>query len=200
MDVTYPAEPWHLVGTNAVGVFLLPTGVAPPPHSPRTKPLRVFGRCIVGVAFFRYEEPSPLTYGEIMSTVLVRDGWRLRVSITHIWVDSPASMAGGRELWAIPKDLAPFEIDPERRWTSPEIASLDVDRVRRAPFAVPVAFTIGQDRDGELLVTPVSGRARLALHRGTWSFRTDGPLGFLAGRRPLVSLAMSPFRLRFGRN
>ena len=139
-----------------------------------------------------------MTYDEIMSTVLVREGWRVRVSITHIWVNSPASRDGGRELWAIPKDLADFDVVPHSSYVARGIGALSLGRVRRLPWRVPAGFTIAQDRAGSLLVSPVAGRMRFGVARGRWSFEVDGPLGFLHGRRPLVTLAMRPFRLLFG--
>lgn len=200
MGVTaYPAEPWDLHGHAYVGVWLVPAQDVPRPHSPATRPLTILGRGIVSAAFFVYEPPSPLTYHEIMSTVLVREGWRLRVSITHIWVDSAASRDGGRELWAIPKQLADFEVAPHRSYVAPGIGSLTPGRVRRLPFRLPLGFRIAQDRSGALQVSLVRGRVRAGLAAGHWSFAPDGPLGFLAGRRPWVTLAARPFRLLFGR-
>ncbi|MGA9715646.1 MAG: acetoacetate decarboxylase family protein [Aeromicrobium sp.] len=196
---SFPTEPWDLHGHAYVGVWLLPRGLTPPAHSPMTKILRVFGRTIVSAAFFRYDEPSPLTYNEIMSTVLVRHGLRPRVSITHIWVDSEASRDGGRALWAIPKDLADFERASHRSYVATGIGSLSVRRARRLPFSIPLTFHTAQDRDGALVVSQVKGRARLGLARGAWSFEPGGPLGFLAGRRPLLSLTLHPFHLAFGR-
>jgi hypothetical protein len=165
----YPAQPWDLHGHAYVGAWLVPRDRMPAPHSPATRPVTLFGRGIVGAAFFVYEEPSPLTYHEIMATVLVRQGWRLRVSITHIWVDSPASRDGGRDLWAIPKDLAVFDVVSHASYVARGIGSLGVGRVLRVGHAA-----------------------------ARWSFETDGPLGFLHGRRPLLTLAMRPFRLLFG--
>lgn len=195
---SYPPEPWDLHGHSTIGVWLLPRDRAPAPHSSRTRPVTVFGRCVVAVAFFGYEAPSPLTYGEVMSTVLVREGWRLRVSITHIWVDSPASMAGGRALWAIPKELAGFEIEPGRRYAAEDIGSVQVRSSRRLPFAVPIRFRIAQDDSGRLKVSGVRGTARLALLRARWRFVPDGPLGFLDAGPPLLSIACRPFHLVFG--
>lgn len=195
----YPAEPWDLHGHAYVGAWLVPRAQVPAPHSPATRPITIFGRGIVGAAFFVYEEPSPLTYDEIMATVLVREGWRLRVSITHIWVNSPASRDGGRELWAIPKDLAEFEVVAHSSYVARGIGALTVGRVRRLPVQLPGGFRIAQDRAGSLLVSPVTGRLRLGHAAGRWSFETDGPLGFLHGRRPLLTLAIRPFRLLFGR-
>jgi hypothetical protein len=196
---TYPAEPWDLHGHAYIGAWLVPVGDVPAPHSPATKPITIFGRGIVGAAFFVYEQPSPLTYNEIMATVLVRDGWRVRVSITHIWVDSEASRDGGRDLWAIPKQLADFDVVLHASYSAQGIGSLVLRRVRRLPWMLPAGFTIAQDQHGSLLVSPVAGRMRLGTASARWSFAADGPLGFLHGRRPLLTLVAWPFRLMFGR-
>lgn len=195
---TYPPEPWDLTGHSYIGVWLLPRGLTPTPHSPATKAVTIVGRAVVCAAFFVYEQPSPLTYDEIMATVLVRDGWRLRVSITHIWVNSAASREGGRKLWAIPKDLAEFDVAPHSSYAAQGIGSLGVGSARRLPRALPMGFHIAQDRSGSLLVSPVTGRLRLGLATGRWAFAPDGPLGFLTGRRPLLTLLAHPFHLLFG--
>jgi hypothetical protein len=195
----YPAEPWDLHGHAYVGVWLLPRDVAPAPSAPGTKAVTLLGRAIVCAAFFVYEEPSPLTYDEIMATVLVREGWRPRVSITHIWVNSVASRDGGRRLWAIPKDLADFDVARHSSYAAQGIGSLAVRRSRRLPWWLPVGFRIAQDRAGTLLVSPVTGRIRLGLATARWSLAGDGPLAFLNGRRPLLMLACRPFHLLFGR-
>ncbi|GGF56067.1 acetoacetate decarboxylase [Marmoricola endophyticus] len=193
----YPPEPWHLTGRCVVGVWLLPSGVAPVPDAPGARVVRVLGRTVVAAAFFSYAEPSPLTYEEVMATVLVRRGPRPRVSITHIWVDSPASRDGGRALWAIPKELARFETGPGS-WTAPGIGAVRM-RPRRLPLVVPLAFRLLQGRAGAAVETRVGGRVRPALGRARWSVDADGPLGFLAGRRPVLTFSAVPFRLVFGR-
>lgn len=195
----YPAEPWDLHGHAYVGVWLLPRDQAPTPCSPETRTVTVLGRTVVCAAFFIYEEPSPLTYDEIMATVLVREGWRLRVSITHIWVNSVASRDGGRRLWAIPKDLADFDVAHHSSYAAQGIGSLAVRRVRRLPWPLPLGFRIAQDRAGSLLVSPVAGRIRFGLATARWSLAGDGPLGFLTGRKPLLTVACRPFHLLFGR-
>ena len=195
----YPAEPWDLHGHAYVGVWLLPRDRAPEPHSSATRTVTILGRAIVCAAFFVYDEPSPLTYDEIMATVLVRDGWRPRVSITHIWVNSAASRDGGRELWAIPKELADFEVAPHSSYAAQGIGSLTLGRVRRLPWRLPLGFRIAQDRNWALLVSPVAGRVRFGHATARWSLAGDGPLAFLAGRKPLLTLAVRPFHLLFGR-
>ena len=92
----YPAAPWHMMGQLWLSLFRLAEDVD------ERRPAGVYG-----AAFVSYEPDSPLTYSELLvaRTVPVEGQKGRSVSITDIWVDSPASVAGGRELWAIPKEL-----------------------------------------------------------------------------------------------
>ncbi|WP_308431733.1 acetoacetate decarboxylase family protein [Amycolatopsis acidiphila] len=63
------------------------------------RPVTVLGRAVVATAFVDYLPGGLLPYHELLAAVVVRRGRRLGLTITDIWVDSPASRAGGRELW-----------------------------------------------------------------------------------------------------
>lgn len=196
MDVrTFPTEPWDLAGHAVVAAGLTDATVVQAP--PGTRPVTVGGRAVVALAFFVYEPPSPLTYREVMAATLVRRGLRPFVHITHIWVDSAASRDGGRALWAIPKELADFEIAAPR-YAARGIATTTVRRAARLAAMLPTRFTVAQRRDARTLTTPVRGRVRASPVRSQWTIAPDGPLGHLAGFRPLVSVAIRSFRLRFG--
>ena len=197
----YPPQPWHLTAHAFVGTALVPIDLLPQ-LPPGCRAITFRGKAIVGVAYFVYEEPSPLTYNEIMATVLVRKGWRLYVHITQIWVDSPASRDGGRALWAIPKDLADFDVVPDSSYDASfegaEIGSLTVERSRSLPVALPIGFMIAQERDGGVLRTKVRGRGRVGKAKGRWTFNPDGPPGFLAGHEPFLTLSLKKLRIVFG--
>lgn len=177
---SYPAEPWRLHGHAYAGIFWV-----------RRRP--------VVAAFFVYEDPSPLTYHEVMATRLVWRRLRPYVDITHIWVDSVASRDGGRELWAIPKELADFEVEPHVAYVAEGIGSLWVERSRVLPFRLPLGFATFQQLGGVTRRTPVRGSARIGPARARWELEARGGLRHLAGRRPLLSLAVRDFRLVFGR-
>jgi acetoacetate decarboxylase len=67
------------------------------------------GRTAGGLLLARYEEPSTLRYGELLVLpALTRVRGRLGWWVSHAYVDSPASLAGGRAMWGVPKDLATF--------------------------------------------------------------------------------------------
>ncbi|NPC96141.1 acetoacetate decarboxylase family protein [Nocardioides sp. zg-DK7169] len=199
---TYPDPPWDMVGQLWLSLFRVPVPV---------DELRPAG--VHGVALVRYEEGSPLTYSELLVARPVSGAGRgRRVSISDIWVDSPASVAGGRELWAIPKELAAFSVDSARRgpfshteWSveadgRPVVQARFGDASRlalRTPFRggawqPGIADTGGEERTAQL-----TGSAKALPCRAQWDFAPDGPLGWLAGARKLASFRMSDFRMSF---
>jgi hypothetical protein len=201
MSVTFPPAPWHMHGSMWMSLFRLRDG--DDRHPPGT----------YGAVLVSYDEPSPLTYGELLVARWLGDGpHKGAVSITDIWVDSPASRAGGRELWAIPKDLCDFERESSIRgpvtttsWAASverrpiaEARFTDVSRVApRVPMKGKV-WQPGIDDHPEPADIVMAGTARVLPCRAHWHFAEDGPLAFLRGARRLGSFRSSGFRLRFG--
>ncbi|MET7403816.1 acetoacetate decarboxylase family protein [Dactylosporangium sp. NPDC005572] len=202
--MAYPPEPWSLRGTMHVSVWVVPCSVVPPLPAALAGAVRVVrlgARAVVGTAWVDYRPGGDLSYRELLAATLTRAGARPRVTISHIWVDSPDSRDGGRELWGIPKDLADLTVTDvaATAWTGTgPIASSAVRAGARLPFRLPVAFRVAQDLAGTAKVTPVRSTARYGTTRVTWDMAADGPLGFLSGRRPLLSLVATDFRMRFG--
>lgn len=70
-----------------------------------------------GVYCAHYGAGSTLEYLElIVIPGLVRRGHRLGAWISHIYVDDAQSVAGGRSIWALPKELAEFRDGPDLVW------------------------------------------------------------------------------------
>jgi acetoacetate decarboxylase len=201
---SYPDAPWQMVGQLWVSLFRVREAV---------DELRPAG--VYGVAFVDYEPGSPLTYSELLVAHTVKQPVS-GVSITDIWVDSPASVAGGRELWAIPKGLCDFAHEtstrgPLRRdtWS----ASLDGRPVASARFTDVARLSLrtrfrGRTWQPELTeglgahqgdrTATLRGSARSMPCRGSVTFDPDGPLAWLRGRRRLASFRMTDFRMSFG--
>lgn len=204
MSTAYPPAPWHMHGSMWLTVFRLGHDVD------ERHPAGVYGAAVVD-----YRDPSPLSYGELLlaRTVEPASGEKRGrvVTITDIWVDSPASMAGGRELWAIPKELCDFELDSESRgpltttrWTAAaggepiiEARFSDVSRVApRVPFKGEVEQP-GIPEHPEVAEVVMKGTAKALPCRARWRFAPGGPLGFLDRARQLGSFRMKDFRLHF---
>jgi hypothetical protein len=206
-EVAYPDAPWHMVGSLWLTVFRLG-------HEARQTDGSLRPGGVYGAAFVSYEEGSPLTYSELLvaRALPASAGKGRKVSITDIWVDSPASVAGGRELWAIPKGLCDFDLDTSHRgplsrtdWSASlgraPIASAtftDVSRVApRLPFRAGTwqpELPEGGGEKGAVL----QGTSKALPARARWDFAADGPLGFMRGARQLASFRQAAFRMSFG--
>ncbi|MER5201305.1 acetoacetate decarboxylase family protein [Streptomyces sp. NPDC002755] len=199
----YPDEPWHLAGQMYLSLWLVPRAELPP-VAPGTRHLVLGGRGLVGAAWVVYEHDSVLHYNELLRAVLVRDGARARVCITDIWVDSEISMAGGRALWGIPKEMAVFEVqraDATSCAAKTDQGTLAAGRYterRSLPGRWPLAFKLAQTLNGRMKTSRVRSSAALRLARAEWTAPADSRLGTLGRRAPLVSLTLRDFTLRFG--
>jgi hypothetical protein len=198
---SYPPAPWRMRGSLWLTAFRLGHDVD------ERHPAGSYG-----VALVDYVEPSPLTYGELLvaRTTRTEDG-RRAVTITDIWVDSPASMAGGRALWAIPKQLCDFDMESSFRgpvtrteWTAtverrPLVEASFTDVSRLAPRTPSKGLVVQPPIDDH--TTPVTvvmaGTAKALPCRARWTFAPDGPLAFLREARQLASFRMASFRLDF---
>ena len=196
--MTYPPAPWNMHGQLWLSLFRVREG---------DHPDRAAG--VYGAALVSYEQPSPLTYSEL----LVARPVEKKVRITDIWVDSEDSLNGGRELWAIPKGLCDFELDTSHRgplssteWSASverrPIASASFTDVSRAMLRVPFKGTTWQpgieDTGGEERTAVLQGSSKALPCRGRWDFAADGPLGWLRGARQLASFRQADFRMSFG--
>jgi acetoacetate decarboxylase len=202
-EVSYPPAPWDMVGSLWLTLFKVREPV---------DELRPAG--VYGAAFVSYEEGSPLTYSEFLVARPIstdRDG--RRVTITDIWVDSPASVAGGRELWAIPKGLCDFTLESSHtgplcttEWSArlgrTPIASARFRDVSRAAVRLPFKGGTWQpgivDTGGAERTATLQGSSRALPARAHWDINADGPLGWLAGARQLASFRQAAFRMSFG--
>jgi hypothetical protein len=195
----YPPEPWRLCGQMHVSLWWLPKAQLPqlPTELASTvRPVTAAGFGLVGTAWVDYQRGSVLQYRELLAAVLVRERFRLRASITGIWVDSVASRDGGRELWGIPKDLARLSFGAEL--TADGIATARILPGFQLPGRWPVRGSVTQLLAGRAKTTPVRGRAGLQLAGTHWRLPADGSLGYLRGRRPWLTVTLHDFEIVFG--
>ncbi|GGU15116.1 acetoacetate decarboxylase family protein [Streptomyces lateritius] len=190
----YPPPPWKARGELWMSLFrtrkalMLPTDLTP-----------VGGRHTLITMLARYTEGT-LRYDEFAVGSLVRRGRHAGVLCHRIWVDSTASLYGGRQLWGIPKELASFSWSGGsvqiRRDAGP-IATLRVapHSRRRIPVSHLPGIAFGQIATGRtLLVGRVAGR--LGTSRITPTEWHD-PLPALSTEEPRLALSVSQARFFF---
>lgn len=189
--VDYPTPPWTSGGQMWVGIF---DSVGTPPLPPDLKP--VLGADRMAIIVVRYLEGS-LRYDELMFGTLARRGLRVGYWTDRIWVDSAASVWGGRRIWGVPKNLARFEWQDDHVTVSDSkglVAGLSLTRRNsRLPWIyIPTPFF--GDIDGErcFALGKLWGRpGRSGLQVREWPER----FGYRPQARPRISLASQPFRM-----
>lgn len=126
LNPSYPPAPWN---THGRGVFLpyVVAGASRLELPPGLEPVHVGGFATGMLAFIEYLAPSPLTYSELIWMPMMvsargrkqpakqrgpdaRSERRVKGQyVAVMYVDNEASLAAGREIWALPKTLARFE-------------------------------------------------------------------------------------------
>ena len=129
--MTHPPAPWRLRGE----IMVIPHGATS------------------GLFLATYTGET-LAYHEL---IVFRPG----LVVSHIYVDDERSLAGGREIWNLPKELAEFRVSPGRFEVRRDGELLLRARVRRRsgrlPLVIPTPAVGELDGDPVLAV----GRARI---------------------------------------
>ncbi|WP_280525375.1 acetoacetate decarboxylase family protein [Methylobacterium oxalidis] len=214
--VSYPPPPWSLRGTAYISLWQVRRSLLPEACLPRgVRPVTMFGRVLVGAAFAVYEPGGVLAYNEVLMVLPVQRGGLPALTVPFVWVDHPASIAGARAMWSIPKQEAAFGIQRDdttaraafeaKALTTQEVPLAQLRFRSRAtmPGRWPVRTTIVQrslGRCGEYApqVTEARALAQVSLGAATWDFPRSGPFSFLRGRSPLTSIRLSDMSLQIG--
>jgi hypothetical protein len=108
----FPPAPWRLRGACAVVLAPVRLDRARAAAPPDVDLVGAGGWTVGGVLLAAYEDGATMTYDELI--VFCGVGRRAGGAsppggvVSHIWVDLPASVAGGRQIWNLPKELASF--------------------------------------------------------------------------------------------
>ena len=200
---SYPPAPWHTHGVAYLSPHLVRTRDLTLPEGFEPLHIGPFTTGLLG--YVRYDAPSPLLYDELVwMPCMVRcksagpraKGWLVSV----MYVNDNATLAGGREIWKLPKTLASFAMRPDggdvRAEDGTEL-SLSL-RAYGPKVQLRSAVTTLQWNDGATLCRfkgTISAQTSLADVSVT-SFRSDAPawMGFQRARRiPGLGAAQVPF-------
>jgi len=169
-EAPFPPAPWTLRGAFAVVLVPVRADRARAVLPPGIDLLTAGGWTLGGALLAAYEDGATLAYDElIVFCGLGRAGGGASPPagvVSHIWVDSPASVAGGRRIWNLPKQLAAFSAAgrPLRGFTARDAAGATLLRATlrpgraRVPLPLPTA-ALGA-RDGTATYTAAAGRLR----------------------------------------
>ena len=108
--MAYPQAPWTLQGHALQTVQPVDIDQVRPLVPSELEIISVWpGKTLGGVYLSSYQSGSVLEYNElIVVAALLSYKGKFGAWVSHIYVDSPDSVAGGREIWGLPKELAEF--------------------------------------------------------------------------------------------
>src|SRR3954454_24020465 len=110
LNKSYPVAPWSLTGE----AFQTMSFVRDESARASVPDSLDFVFRAGGIYFGSYKAGSSLEYNElIVIQGLVRSSGKHGFWISQIYVDHPAALAGGHDIWDLPKQLAQFEIDTD---------------------------------------------------------------------------------------
>lgn len=158
-EIPYPPAPWRATAQLWAGLFradapaTLPVGLTP-----------LIGAHSRVIALIRYLAGSTLVYDELLIGTPARIGLHVGVYVEYLYVDSVASLWGGRRIWGLPKELATFTWQGETcRVADSAGKSLVTLRVNRGASALPpvpaAVIGIGQvDDSWAFIIAPMWAR------------------------------------------
>ena len=214
----YPPAPWSLKGYCVQTLHLVDTARARQFVPPDLRIVSVLpGKTLGVVCFASYGPGSVLEYDElIVAPALTRHAGKSGFWISHIYVDHEASMAGGREIWGLPKEMARFtwETGSKDRVVARQrdrvLATVSWGQQRRLwqqPLRLPVISRLGPEllgfqgkvcgrlgiSRGRLEVPPESPFASLGLGRGGLTYQLRN-MDFVAAAPTVIERAPVPAR------
>jgi acetoacetate decarboxylase len=191
----YPPAPWRLQGWGIATVGLVNSAAAAAFVPAGAQLITVVpGKTIGGLFFLSYEHGS-LAYRELnVIAGLIRVGTRFAFLLPRLYVDSAASLAGGRAIWAVPKEFATFEIDAAAGATSIDVrqSAQSICRLRctvpRAGLRLPIPLPSFGVRDDAFLFFTGKLSTRLSLARAVVELPRDSEFTALGLDRPRIAL------------
>ena len=196
-EAGHPPAPWVLAGPFLATISAVPLERARPfvPDHVELQPVAP-GLTVGGIVLALYADGSTLRYAElVVIPALVRFGRRPAAFVSHIVVDDERSVAGGRQIWELPKEMAEFSWKVERGRAVVEVrqggrrlvaAGFGVPRVRAPlPAFVPVLGAVGPVRAWTL----GRGLLRAGATAAAIDVPADSPFASLVLDRPAFALA-----------
>ncbi len=198
--MSYPSPPWTLKGYALQTLQFVDCDRIRGFIPPELEIFSVgFGKTIGGIYISTYQAGSTLEYNElIVSPAIVTykgtwGGW-----ITHIYVDHPDSVAGGREIWGLPKELATFNWEGNNCITisqdSKQLCSL---KYETANFGFPVNLSLPAFGllGSEVLQFQASFQAQVSLMNGKLTIPNESPFASFGLDHQNFTFSLNPLQV-----
>lgn len=198
--MSYPQAPWALQGFAVAALHVIDIDRVRPfiPQELDIIPVWL-GKTLGGVYLSRYGTGSVLEYSELIVVAgFVNYQGNFGAWISHIYVDNPDSVAGGREIWGLPKELAEFTWQSHRVTVSQDDNILGTLNYDAQGFAWNQWFAASSfsTMHSNLLVFPAEVRSHFGFIGSKLEVPATSPFAHLNLDQPLISVRCENMRLQ----
>ncbi len=204
--MTYPSPPWTLKGYAFQTLQLVNIEQASKFIPPELEIVSLLpGNTLGGIYISSYENDSFLKYNELIVVPgFVRYQGKIGAWISHIYVDNQDSVAGGREIWGLPKEMADFSWSNDSVRVSQNNQELCSLRYKKGLFHFSTwwkqklsAGSFG-GLGSELLFFENQFQTQAALMQGNVEIPRESPFELLNLDKPLCTLKLQKLELIAG--
>ncbi|WAL58260.1 acetoacetate decarboxylase family protein [Thermocoleostomius sinensis] len=198
----YPSPPWRLTGFGFQTIHLLDIERVSSLVPSRLDIVPVLPGKTLGIVYAAaYTEGSTLIYSElIVVNAIVHYAGGVGAWISHIYVDHPESVAGGREIWGLPKELAQFD------WNlgnSPSVCVRQNAEVvctlqcqwHTPGLMLPLGGSVFSSFNSTLMTFRAQGQLTLHLAGMELQVPPDSPFAWLIQGRPILGVYLDPLQI-----
>lgn len=196
----YPQAPWTLQGYAFLTLQLLDIDCVRPFIPSELNIISVLpGKTIGGVYLSNYSKGSVLEYNEL----IIVAGWGSYAGkfggwVSHIYVDNSDSVAGGREIWGMPKELAEFNW--QDKWVTVRQGNRVLCRLsynqQNFGWQLRLGASSFSTLNSNLLLFPAEVEARMGLVGAKLEIPPDSPFGGLNIGQPLLTIRADRLHLK----
>lgn len=198
--MSYPQTPWTLQGYAFQTLHLLDIDSVRPLIPSELQIISIWpGKTLGGVYLSYYGTRSALEYSELIVIAgFVSYAGKFGGWVSHIYVDDSDSVAGGREIWGLPKELADFN------WEDNQVTVRQGNRILcrlnynhqsfgwRQRLGASSFSTLGSN----ILVFPAELEARLGLVSSKLKVPAESPFAGLNMSQPLLTVHADQMQLK----
>lgn len=199
----YPQAPWTLQGYAIQTLQLLDIDRVRPfiPSELNIIPV-LLGKTLGGVYLSYYGQGSVLEYSELIVIAgIVNYSGKFGGWVSHIYVDNPDSVAGGREIWGLPKEMADFTWEHDNRVTVQQgnqtLCTLNCDR-QGFGWRQWLGASSFSTLEHNLLLFPAELDSRLGLVGSKLEIPSESPFAKLNIGQPLLTVRADNMQLKVG--
>ncbi|MEG5015781.1 MULTISPECIES: acetoacetate decarboxylase family protein [unclassified Microcoleus] len=208
--MVYPPAPWHLQGYAVETLQLVDVARVRPLVPSELEIVSLLpGKTLGGIYISSYGLGSVMEYNElIVVSAIANYAGKWGAWISHIYVDNPNSVAGGREIWGLPKELAQFSWEGSPsvkaaplgyrvtvRQENRQLCSLNYSQ-QSLVLPLPFSGNVFSADSSNLLLFKGGLQSHIGLIKGELEVAEESPFASLNLGQPLLTVACEDMRLK----